>query len=245
MSGSPPPRPAPSGVVPRLPFLPGIKAVLFDIYGTLLISEAGESHPDPRIRTAIEAAHAASGLPFPEVDIREIHAALHPALAPAEIEELALRHELACNPTAEMPGAAGTLRALHRRGFTLGLISNAQFYTLPVLEENLHAPLEALGIDPGLVVFSYQLLRAKPDPSLFKAARALLAGRGIAPAAVLYLGNDVRNDIDPARAAGFRTALFAGDACSLRLRGRSPQDCGADAVLTELCQLLQITGGES
>lgn len=245
MSGGPTPQPASSGVVPRLPFLPGIKAVLFDIYGTLLISGAGESHPDPRIRTAIEAAHAASGLAFPEVDIREIHAALNPALAPGEIEELALRHELTCNPTAEMPGAAGTLRELHRRGFTLGLISNAQFFTLPVLEGHLHAPLEALGIDPELVVFSYHLLRAKPDPFLFKAARDLLAGRGIAPAAVLYLGNDVRNDIDPARAAGFRTALFAGDARSLRLRGRLPEDCRADAILTELRQLLQIVGGES
>ena len=71
--------------------LPGIKAVLFDIYGTLLSSAAGEIHPDPLLRDAIAKAHAASPHPFPEVDIREIHAALHPHLLEREIERLLQR----------------------------------------------------------------------------------------------------------------------------------------------------------
>ncbi len=217
--------------------LPGIRAVLFDIYGTLLSSAAGEIHPDPRLRAAIAAAHAASPHPFPEVEIRSVLAALHPGLAPAEIEALALRLEDAVNPVAPMPGAAEALRRLHARGITLGLVSNAQFYTVPVLERELGFPLAALGIEPALCVFSYRLLRAKPDPFLFESARDLLAARSIPPEAVLYVGNDVRNDIDPARAAGFRTALFAGDASSLRLRGRSLGTSGADLVLDELSRL--------
>ena len=53
------------------------------------------------------------------------------------------------------------------------------------------------------------------------------------------VGNDVRNDLLGARAAGLRTALFAGDARSLRLRRDDPR-CAAvcpDLVLTHLSQL--------
>lgn len=217
--------------------LSGIKAILFDIYGTLLASIAGEVNPDPALRDLIAAAHAKSPHPFPEVEIREIHAALHPDLSPEEIEALALRHEHAINPVEAMPGASETLHALKARGLTLGLVSNAQFYTLPELERCL-GPLDTLGIDPELCLFSYQHLRAKPDTFLFELARHRLLDRGIPAAAVLYLGNDVRNDIEPAARTGFRTALFAGDARSLRLRGKTLESSGADHIITDLRELL-------
>lgn len=126
------------------------RAILFDIYGTLLSSTAGELHPDPALREAIARAHAASPHPFPEIDIREIHAQLHPDLPPPEIEALALDHERRANPVAPMPGAAATLRRLAASGIVLGLISNAQFCTVPILEEALGASLTELGIDPEL-----------------------------------------------------------------------------------------------
>ena len=214
-----------------------LRAVLFDVYGTLLRSTAGETHPDPAMRALIEQAHARSPHPFPEVDIREIHAAMHPELSPAEIERLAMKHEQTVNPVSAMPGAADTLRELWSRGLSLGLVSNAQFYTVPVLEACLGQSLANLGIDPGLCVFSYLERRAKPDVYLFEVARDRLLERGISPEEVLYVGNDVRNDIDPAKAAGFRTALFAGDETSLRLRGRSIEESGADLVITDLRQL--------
>jgi putative hydrolase of the HAD superfamily len=218
-------------------FHPPLRAILFDVYGTLLRSSAGEMHPDPAMRALIEQAHARSPHPFPEVDIREIHAAMHPALAPAEIERLAIVHEQTVNPVTAMPGAVETLRELSSRGLLLGLVSNAQFYTVPVMEGCLGEPLENLGIDPGLCILSYLERRAKPDVHLFEVARGRLLERGIQPAEVLYVGNDVRNDIDPAEAAGFRTTLFAGDESSLRLRGRSIEESGADLVITDLRQL--------
>ena len=214
-----------------------LRAVLFDVYGTLLRSTAGETHPDPAMRALIEQAHARSPHPFPEVDIREIHAAMHPELSPADIERLAMKHEQTVNPVSAMPGAADTLRELWSRGLSLGLVSNAQFYTVPVLEACLGQSLANLGIDPGLCVFSYLERRAKPDVYLFEVARDRSLERGISPEEVLYVGNDVRNDIDPAKAAGFRTALFAGDETSLRLRGRSIEESGADLVITDLRQL--------
>lgn len=210
------------------------RAVLFDIYGTLLRSAAGEVHPDPALREAIARVHAASPHPFPEIDIREIHAALHPGLAADKIEALALDHERRTNPVSPMPGAAETLRRLSARGIALGLVSNAQFYTIPFLEEALGSPLTELGIDSDLCCFSYLERRAKPDTRLFEKVRDQLARRGVRAGEVLYVGNDVRNDIAPARATGFRTALFAGDPASLRLRGRTLGDSGADRVIHDL-----------
>jgi putative hydrolase of the HAD superfamily len=214
-----------------------LHAVLFDIYGTLLSSAAGELHPDPALRDLIAKAHAASPHPFPEIDIREIHAVLHPELGPEEIEALAFAHEWKANPVSAMPGAADVLRHLAARGIPLGLISNAQFYTVPVLEEALESTLAELGIDPRLCGFSYLERRAKPDPYLFEIVRDHLTKRGIPASQVLYIGNDVRNDIDPARATGFRTALFAGDPLSLRLRGRNLDHCGADHVIRDLREI--------
>jgi putative hydrolase of the HAD superfamily len=217
-----------------------IRAVLFDIYGTLLRSGAGESHPDPELRAAISEAHAVSPYPFPEVDIREIHAGLHPGLSAAESEGLALRHEQAVNPVSPMPGARETLEALAAVGTRLGLVSNAQFYTIPVLESCLGITLAELKIDTRLCRFSYVERRAKPDVWLFESARETLATVGVEAEEVLYVGNDVRNDIDPARATGFRTVLFAGDDTSLRLRGRSLEDSGADHVIHDLREILKL-----
>lgn len=216
------------------------RAVLFDIYGTLLSSAAGELHPDPALRDLIAQAHAASPHPFPEIDIREILAVLHPELEPDEIETLAIVHEKRVNPVTPMPGAAETLAQLAAKGIPLGLISNAQFYTVPILEEALGLSLTDLGIDPDLCCFSYLERRAKPDPILFEIVRDNLARRGIQPGEALYVGNDVRNDVDPSRATGFLTVLFAGDPASLRLRGRELDDCGADQVIRDLRELLNL-----
>jgi FMN phosphatase YigB (HAD superfamily) len=51
------------------------------------------------------------------------------------------------------------------------------------------------------------------------------------------VGNDALRDLAPARAAGFQTALFAGDARSLR----GAEEAGAaTAVLTALGQLPRL-----
>jgi putative hydrolase of the HAD superfamily len=54
------------------------------------------------------------------------------------------------------------------------------------------------------------------------------------------VGNDMLNDIYPAKKLGFQTALFAGDARSLRLRTDDPRcrNLSADLILTDLEQLI-------
>jgi len=100
-----------------------------------------------------------------------------------------------------------------------------------------------LGFAPDLQVYSYQHGRAKPSRELYRLAADALQRRGIAAERAVYVGNDMRNDIAPAARLGFRTALFAGDARSLRRREGDPLCAGVvpDLVVTDLIDLLHCT----
>ncbi len=233
--------PLPTGVEPRLPALvPAVRAVLFDLYGTLFVSGAsGETAPG--LGAEIARRHAASraaGEPFPEVDLREVWRAVlgGPDRGDADIEAHAVRQECTHNPVWPMPGLTSTLEALRDAGLAMGVISNAQFMTPLLLPALANKNMEALGFDPDLCLWSYRERRAKPSPALFAEAAARLAARGIGAGETLFVGNCTRNDIAPAAAAGFRTALFAGCARSLRDGGEALPDL----VVTELPQLVGI-----
>lgn len=267
--------PRPTGELPALDTLrlnpPA--AVFLDVYGTMVLSAAGEIAKDAEsaaardpVRDALRAegldpidltwedllagirrehARAADrGVPHPEVDIRSIwREALTTRGAPADdplTERLATRCELAANPCWPEPTLGATLAALREAGVILGIISNAQFYTRAMIEAFLGRPPVAAGFHPDLLVWSFEERIAKPDPRLFQfAADRLAIATGLSPHDVVMVGNDVRNDIAPAAATGFRTALYAGDARSLRRRPDDPAPARPDAVITSLSQLIQ------
>jgi putative hydrolase of the HAD superfamily len=146
------------------------------------------------------------------------------------------------------PGARRTLGEIKRLGLRQGIISNAQFYTPLTLRLLLHEKgtdgpdlFETL-FDKQIVFFSYRLGVAKPHPRPFEAARARLQKWGVEPSRVLYVGNDVRNDMLPAQNVGFRSVLFAGDRETLALRKEDMACAGfrPDAVIKELPQILKI-----
>jgi putative hydrolase of the HAD superfamily len=278
--------PLPTGVEPMLRVFRGIRAVLFDVYGTLFVSAAGGSTPDAEsagpctgfLAEAFEALQLpnpvgaarsaervletitrerhdqarAAGVDFPEVEIVSVFQELLRRLSsptrarlPSDhgtAELLALEYELRRNPTWPMPAAGATLAALKDRGLLLGIVSNAQFYTPWLFPAHLGANLGTLGFVPALCAWSYRCGCAKPSPSLFLPPLRELQRRGVPPAATLVVGNDRRNDVDPASGLGCRTALFAGDARSYRPRGHdpAPDDPRADLLLTALPQLLEI-----
>jgi putative hydrolase of the HAD superfamily len=139
-----------------------------------------------------------------------------------------------------MPHLRKLLRECRQARLRLGIISNAQFYTPFLLKWLVGAALTDFGFSPELILWSYRWGHAKPSPVLFETARERLAGHSIPPHHVLYVGNDMRYDILPAQQAGFQTALFAGDARSLRWR-RDDARCRRhqpDLVITDLRQLL-------
>lgn len=244
--------PIPTGIAPRPATWDGIRAVAFDVYGTLFVSGAGDlaNDPDEREASAFAALELpdvtledyrrlirdhhrrglAKGIDHPEVDILEVWRAL--SAGRAEPEKLCLAFECAAHPVWPMPGAAGCLDALHRRGWALGIVSNAQFYTPLLFPALLGRELADLGIPENRCVLSHRLREAKPSLRLFRQMADEFWQIGIAPEETLYVGNDLRNDIRPAAAVGMRTALFAGDARSLRLRDGDP--AVADFVFTDL-----------
>lgn len=194
----------------------------------------------------IRLSHAASrakGHEFPEVEVREIWSDLITEVlpgtipTPSQVQSLAIAYELATNPVWPMPGLKETLGTLRDRGLKLGIVSNAQFYTPLLFEAFLGRNIDHLGFDPRLGVFSYQHKRAKPGTFLYEQLRDALAVQGVTPRETLYVGNDALKDIHPAATLGFRTALFAGDQRSLRLREDCPSLLPPDTVVTHLSQI--------
>lgn len=201
---------------------------------------------------AIRASHARSrerGVPHPEVDIIAVWRRVLEALdeaghepAPVDVETLAVAWETVANPVWPMPGAGRLIEQLRARGVPLGIVSNAQFYTPLIFAAHLGGRPEEIGFDPSLIVYSYREGRAKPDPALFHAALASLRERGIDSNDVLYVGNDMRNDVSAARAAGCMTALFAGDERSFRPRESDPEiaPLRPDTVLMDLADVWRL-----
>ncbi len=272
--------PLPTGVPHRLRTLPGIRAVLFDIYGTMLISGSGDvgtassvdrSEAATQALAAVGINEATSrtdafallrsaireqqgelreqGIEYPEVDIvaawRTALTTLRqdgrsrPDLPDTELQALAVEFESRANPTDAMPHVAECLASLRRNGLVLGIISNAQFFTPLLFPVLLDADVDSLGFAPDLTIYSYRFREAKPGSGLYQRAAAGLAHRGISPGESLYIGNDMLNDVAGASQVGFRTALFAGDSRSLRLREGDPRVEGIvpDLVITDLRDL--------
>lgn len=273
--------PQPTRMQPHTAPLAGIRAVLFDIYGTLVISASGDiglggdrneeeafgqalaacdlvvtnlhcslSGPD-LLKQTIRAFHSerkTAGIEYPEVEIRQIWRNIlarlldrdPAALEQGLVERVAVEYECRVNPVWPMPGLAETLSALCDRGLILGIISNAQFYTPLLFDAFLNQSLKDLGFDLQASAFSFRLLEAKPSTRIYEEPLAALRlHQGIEPDQVLYVGNDMLNDIWPAQRCGFRTALFAGDGRSLRLREDDPKIVGIepDRVVTDLRQI--------
>lgn len=222
--------------------------------GLKLSTGAQEERLDERLHEVIHAHQArrrAAGIEYPEVEIREVWQDFIQKMlgknlllegGQIDIEALVIDYEARVNPTQPMPGLSQTLAALRQRG-PMSIISNAQFYTPLLFQAFLGQKTEALGFCGDCNVWSYAELEGKPSRRLYEiAAQKIGEHHGLGPEACLYVGNDMRNDIWPARELGFRTALFAGDRLSLRRREDHPACKGLhpDAEITELPQVLQL-----
>jgi putative hydrolase of the HAD superfamily len=266
--------PIPTGETPTgLSKIRQVKAILFDVYGTLVISGSGDidsqalTRKQKRGLEGLLRRHGIDRKPenivdslkrtiandhrilrqedveYPEVDIVRVWKTVLGSGDTARVKAFALEYEMVVNPVYPMPGLGDLLSACRGQNRLLGIISNAQFFTPRLLERLLGASLDMCGFDPQLTFFSYRFRSAKPSSFMFEKAAEVFSHRRIAPASVLYVGNDMRNDILPAKTVGFKTALFAGDLRSLRRRADEAR-CRylvPDVIITDLRQLIVDT----
>jgi putative hydrolase of the HAD superfamily len=234
-----------------------LRAVIFDIYGTLL--DVGPPPPDadarwqrlcrdllgaePRLSrlqfsvasSQVIARHhqaaQARGIPWPEVHWPSVVAEVMPELAlisRQDQEQFLFRQIQTGHCTRMGAETAAALRWLKHRPSLLGIASNAQAYTLRELSEALAT--HALGMDlfeSHLCFWSFEHGFSKPDPHVFQILTARLAALGISPREILMVGDRFDNDIEPAKAHGWRTWQFGraadGDWSGLRETLRGPQ----------------------
>lgn len=287
LKNCPPLAPLPTATEPQLNKLEGIKAVLFDVYGTLIVSGSGDVGTAAAINTAEALTHALvvsdfkgdldlagqigqkmlkaeilewhtaghdAGIDCPEVDILKVWKKIIESLCNTEalksqhvtfdqIRCLALEYECRVNPVFPMPGSTELLQKLKEQNQTMGIVSNAQFYTPLLFPAFLGKTIEEIGFDPECCIWSFKELKAKPSADLFpKAGKFLKKNHGIDLSETAYVGNDMLNDVYCAQQAGCKTVLFAGDQRSLRLRENDDRckNLKPDATITALAQLLEI-----
>ncbi len=283
LANSKPLQPIPTQLEPRLQHLPDVRVVMFDIYGTLLVSSSGDVGTDEKfertsdeigagrlsqmlsevgldmkaaqtqLKRAVLEKHQVArqhSVPHPEIDIIQIWKQLIESGVGSSsnlshrrskrwIQELAIRFELAANPVFPMPGMRETIDLIRTNGMKIGIVSNAQFYTRPILEAFCQMDIEELGFERDLTFFSYSFGRGKPDVFLYEWAAYAIANMGFQPGQVLYVGNDMTKDMVPAKTVGFKVGLFAGDQRSLRWGQHRPPltASSVDLILTELTQI--------
>jgi putative hydrolase of the HAD superfamily len=116
--------------------------------------------------------------------------------------------------------AADTLEALARRGYRMGVVSNA--------DGRVRGLLERAGLSPFLeiVVDSSEVGFEKPDPRIFQAATARL---DLPPSACAYIGDIYEIDVLGARGAGLRAVLIG--------TGAAPEGVERVESLTDLLEL--------
>jgi len=285
-SNSRPLQPIQTDIEPKIKKIGGLKAILFDIYGTLLISGSGDigtaqqTSRSDILSAALDKCDIKTKSPFagekgldlmfaqvgnyhdkmtgkgiesPEIDICEIWEEVleklfengYIASRPEgpKIRRLAVEYECRANPTWPMPRAKDIINRIAENGNIMGIISNAQFFTPLFLEAFFDSDPACLGFCNHLRFWSWECGIAKPSKFMYdKAAAELLSRHDIAAEETLYVGNDMLNDILPAREAGFRTVLFAGDRRSLRLRADEKRCHGIepDLVINNLLQLRTV-----
>ena len=230
-----------------------IKAILFDLYGTLFISRSGDismakkespqteklekllynfgiqKEPQTVLKqffTAIENQHKLlkrKGVDFPEVEIDQIWMRVLENDDLETVRTFAIEFELIANPVYPMPHLERMLSVCRDSNVLMGIISNAQFYTPYLFNWFLDSNPENLGFHPDLILYSYKLGYSKPSTFMFQVAADKLKNMDVPAHSAIYFGNDMLNDIYTAKKAGFKTGLFAGDTRSLRLRENDPK----------------------
>ncbi|MBD3249136.1 HAD-IA family hydrolase [Candidatus Woesearchaeota archaeon] len=247
-----------------------IKAVIFDIYGTLLKTETGDlddsleeeelllksfsrvkekydleassEHLLELFEDNIDKVHQEKekkGIEHPEVNIVEIWGMILDEIGHEHDEdllvEIAYDHNHFNGKHILYPSAEDTLKELKKKA-KLGIVSNAQFYTLIDMDNLLDAKLEDY-FDEDILLFSYKIGFSKPNVEVFLMLKEKLKEKGIDASEAIYVGNDMLKDIEASKKAGFKACLF--ESPEVRLR-KGEVDVEPDYRIKKLKEILKI-----
>lgn len=191
-----------------------IKAVLFDMYGTLLFEEGGLEYRYMEIarrlgldvQAFIEARNHSmdatltgeipNGVERAKVILRDM--GLEPDEDKARL--LAKTEEDVRLPAVHLyPATFPTLRVLRRRGYLLGLISDCTYLWRPVLRSTR---LESLF---NVITLSCEAGTTKPDPAMYLNTCELL---GVKPDECVFVGDGGSSELQGARALNIVAVLI-------------------------------------
>lgn len=213
----------------------GIRAVVFDLYGTLIEARFGgvryDPDSDPILMDVLTSGQWKEGIevPIPEMVLKSPSRALeravceHHASSQHPYPEVDLRK--LWSQLLELPGRfdAGPLVVeLHGGWNPASWLPGAREairrahgarLLLGILSNAQWDTRQFLGemrgcFEPDLMMFSFEHGIAKPSPELFHGMKARLADRGIAAGQTYFVGNDPLQDIRPAAKVGFKPVHF-------------------------------------
>ncbi len=132
---------------------------------------------------------------------KEVVAALDIAAGPEEAACLANAYAGPRYAEWLFPGTVAAIRRLHESGYRIGIIANTVWPGF-----TMDRAFDGVGLLPyfSLRLYSGDLAIAKPDPTIYHLAERLCGHRG---KRLLYVGNDVKLDIEAAAAVGWSTAF--------------------------------------
>jgi len=218
-----------------------IKAVIFDLYGTIMTSEERSEHKDEALSRVIrDAGH---DVYFQEVwSARQLVAFIdYPrgrADTPSEYYAKVLeRLEISPDPRlidklvnkdAELeknllyPDVAPTVNALKAIGIKTAIVTTiARWRFEPLLRQN--------NVEIDFMCTAREAKAVKPNPKIYS---AVLTKFGVKAEEAIMVGDDPKTDIVPAKKLGIKTAL---------LNREEKRECAeADCVISSLIQLLDL-----
>lgn len=184
------------------------KAVVFDLFGTLI-----DDRPPADQRAFLDATAQQLGCDadrFRELwhttdvarytgPIDQVFASVCSELGVTDYAAaIEARRERMRGMLVPRPDAIATLEELRRRGFKLGMISNATSEMSALWAESLFAP------HFDAVLFSADEQMMKPDPRLYERMAELL---GVAPSECVFVGDGAYRELQGAEAVGM-TAVW-------------------------------------
>lgn len=220
---------------------------------TILNSDAGKKGIG-LFKQQIEATIASSksqGIDYPEPDVRKIWMKVLETLIDHELIEgdlkdksaryFGIEFEFRINNIWPVPNSKELLETLLQHDYTLGIISNSQFYTPLAFEAFLGKTPVDFGFNPKLLIWSYKAGRKKPSRQFYQLFVNAAEEEGFRPEEVLYVGNDIRKDVQPAKSLGMKTALYVGDKRSIRHDPTELQQPSyqPDLIIDKLPQILE------